>query len=208
MGGQIGEVIIRHAGLAKTQRIAGSAQLPVLLCNDEAVITFAHGLQALARGLAELAVIDKKTARRLIAAPDPAAQLVELAEPEALRAGSGYTMQHGYLIDPGSGARVDEVVTGFRVAPGGALERLGDGTPVEREHSVAGGCIANGTRVTLGNGATYFVKRSTSLPPALFRAEAVGLMAPVVAMAVPATAAGRAIEGLGMTGGRVGVDPV
>lgn len=59
-----------------------------------------------------------------------------------------------------------------------ALERLaGSGSGVRSRRGVAGGCIANGSRFELTDGSSWFVKRSSSLPAGMFRAEADGLAA-------------------------------
>jgi protein-ribulosamine 3-kinase len=59
-----------------------------------------------------------------------------------------------------------------------AVERIaGEGARVASDRRVAGGCIASGSRVTLTDGRSFFVKRSRTLPPAMFAAEAAGLRA-------------------------------
>ena len=57
-----------------------------------------------------------------------------------------------------------------------ALQRV-SGADVAATRGVSGGCIANGSRVELVNGDVWFVKRSRTLPPDLFAAEAAGLRA-------------------------------
>ena len=59
-----------------------------------------------------------------------------------------------------------------------AIERLaGPGVRVTGRSSVSGGCIANGARLDLSDGTHLFVKQSTTLPQAMFSAEARGLAA-------------------------------
>ncbi len=59
---------------------------------------------------------------------------------------------------------------------GEAIERVaGAGVTVVAERPVSGGCIADGRRLELSNGDSYFLKRSAGLPPQMFVAEAVGL---------------------------------
>ena len=59
-----------------------------------------------------------------------------------------------------------------------AIERVaGAGVRITGRSSVSGGCIANGARLDLSNGSRLFVKQSTTLPEAMFGAEARGLAA-------------------------------
>lgn len=59
-----------------------------------------------------------------------------------------------------------------------ALRRFaGESLSVESERPVGGGCIANGSRVKLTDGRSFFVKQSSSLPGGMFVAEARGLEA-------------------------------
>ncbi len=59
-----------------------------------------------------------------------------------------------------------------------AVERVaGAGVQITGRSSVSGGCIANGARLDLSNGGRLFVKRATTLPGAMFDAEARGLAA-------------------------------
>ena len=59
-----------------------------------------------------------------------------------------------------------------------AIERVaGAGVTIVSERPISGGCIADGRRVELSNGGSYFLKRSAGLPPQMFVAEAVGLEA-------------------------------
>lgn len=59
-----------------------------------------------------------------------------------------------------------------------AVRRIaGESMSIVSERAIGGGCIANGSRLTLADGRSYFVKQSRSLPPAMFPAEARGLEA-------------------------------
>ncbi|MFW5741778.1 MAG: fructosamine kinase family protein [Spirochaetota bacterium] len=59
-----------------------------------------------------------------------------------------------------------------------ALRRIaGESASVASERPVGGGCIADGRRVTLTDGRSFFVKQSDSLPPGIFASEARGLEA-------------------------------
>jgi fructosamine-3-kinase len=59
-----------------------------------------------------------------------------------------------------------------------AIERVaGRQVRVTGRSSVSGGCIANGARLDLSNGTRLFVKQSSTLPQAMFGAEARGLHA-------------------------------
>src|SRR5437879_4169532 len=74
----------RHTGLARAEHIAFAAQLQVLLGDAEAVLGLAHDGEPRLRGLTERRLVDQQAGRVLGAAPDAAAQLVKLREPEAL----------------------------------------------------------------------------------------------------------------------------
>jgi fructosamine-3-kinase len=59
-----------------------------------------------------------------------------------------------------------------------AIEALeGPAATIARRVPVSGGCIANGTRVELSTGTRLFLKESSTLPSAMFPAEARGLSA-------------------------------
>ena len=59
-----------------------------------------------------------------------------------------------------------------------AIERVaGAGVTIVTERPISGGCIADGRRIELSNGESYFLKRSAGLPPQMFVAEAAGLEA-------------------------------
>ena len=73
------------ARLARAQDLAGTTQAQILLGNTESVIGFAHQRQARPPGLAQRRSAQQDAAARPRAPPDPAAQLVELGKPEALR---------------------------------------------------------------------------------------------------------------------------
>jgi len=57
-----------------------------------------------------------------------------------------------------------------------AVEQVaGPGVQITGRSAVSGGCIANGARLQLSDGSRLFVKQSKTLPPLMFRAEALGL---------------------------------
>ena len=83
-GGQVGEAQRRQPALAGAEHLAGAAQPQVLLGDPEAVLGRAQHLEPGARGGAERLAVEQQAARRPRAAADPAAQLMQLGEAEAL----------------------------------------------------------------------------------------------------------------------------
>ena len=79
-----GDAIAGQAALADAEHVAFAAQFQILLGNPKAVGGLADHLQPRLRHLAERLLVEQQAGRRLRAAPDPAAQLVQLREPEAL----------------------------------------------------------------------------------------------------------------------------
>ena len=84
MGGEVGQPHVGQAALAGAQQLAGAAQAQVLLGDAEAVLGLAHDGEPRLRGLAERLGVEQQAGRLGAAAPDPAAQLVELRQAEAL----------------------------------------------------------------------------------------------------------------------------
>jgi hypothetical protein len=78
------EAELRLAGLAGAERLAAAAQAEVLLGDDEAVLGVAQDEQALLLALGQVFGMDQQAARRLGAAPDAAAQLMQGGQAEAL----------------------------------------------------------------------------------------------------------------------------
>ena len=71
-------------GLACPQKFTRTAQLQILLCQQESVIGFRHRLQTLVLGFI-LVSWDQQAVGLVRAATDPAAQLVELCQAETVR---------------------------------------------------------------------------------------------------------------------------
>ena len=84
MGLDAGDLEARRAGLARAQQLAFAAQLQVFLGDEEAVLGLAHDRQPALGGFAERVLVEQHAGRRLRAAPDAAAQLVQLGQAEAL----------------------------------------------------------------------------------------------------------------------------
>ena len=84
MGGEICEPQGRQAALPCAQHLAGAAQLEILLGNAKPVIGFAQGGEPLPRHLAQRRLVQQQASRGLVAAPDAAAQLVQLGKAKAL----------------------------------------------------------------------------------------------------------------------------
>src|SRR5215813_9547191 len=84
VGLDAGDAEARHAALAGAEHVAFAAQAQVLLGDAEAVLGLAHDGEARFRGLAERRAVEQEAGRVLGAAADPAAQLVELRQAEAL----------------------------------------------------------------------------------------------------------------------------
>src|SRR4051794_20366404 len=72
------------AGLAGAEDLAGAAQAQILLGDAEAVIGLAHQSEPRSRGFAEHIAAQQQADAVLVAAADPAAQLVQLGEAEAI----------------------------------------------------------------------------------------------------------------------------
>src|SRR5690606_18651087 len=73
-----------QARLPRAEDVAGAAQREVALGDREAVGRRGDGLEALARDVAERTLVEQDAVRRMRAAPDPSAQLVQLREAEPL----------------------------------------------------------------------------------------------------------------------------
>src|SRR5688572_31912524 len=83
---EIGEAQQRQPALALSEVLPGSAQLEVAARDLEAVGRLVDDFEARARGRRKLAAIQQDAGALPRPAPDAAAQLVQLGEPEALRA--------------------------------------------------------------------------------------------------------------------------
>src|SRR5205807_1164020 len=81
---EIGEAEDRETALPRAEHLAAAAQPQILLGDAEPVLGLAQDLETLAGDLAERLLIEEETGRRVAAAADPAAQLVQLREAEAL----------------------------------------------------------------------------------------------------------------------------
>ena len=84
MRAEVGETHPRQAALARAQRLARAAQPQVCLGDDEAVRGLAQDLQPFPGDGPERGAVEEHAGRGPLAAPDPAAQLVQLGEAEAL----------------------------------------------------------------------------------------------------------------------------
>ena len=83
--GKIREPQRRQAALARAQHLARAAQPEVLLRDLEAVVGARMTCEPRPGGAPSGWAVQQQAGRRPLAAPDPAAQLVQLGEPEALR---------------------------------------------------------------------------------------------------------------------------
>ena len=81
---EIGQAQRRQAALARAQHLARTAQPEILLGDAKAVVGRTHDLETRARRRAERRAVEQQAARAPRAAADPAAQLVQLGEAEAL----------------------------------------------------------------------------------------------------------------------------
>ena len=84
MGGEVGQPHVGQAALARAQKLAGAAQAEILLGDAKAVLGLAHDGEPRLGGLAERLGVEQQAGRLGGAAADPAAQLVELGQAEAL----------------------------------------------------------------------------------------------------------------------------
>ena len=75
---QVGVAQQRHATLPGADKLAGAADMQVLAGDLEAVGVLENDLQPLAGDVAQRPGIDQHTTRFVLAAADPAAQLVQL----------------------------------------------------------------------------------------------------------------------------------
>src|SRR5712691_12163255 len=73
-----------QAGLAGAEHVAFAAQPEVFLGDAEPVLALAHDGEPRLGGVAERRLVEQQAGRMLGAAPDAAAQLMELGEPEPL----------------------------------------------------------------------------------------------------------------------------
>ena len=81
---EAGEAEARHADLPGAEHVAFAAQPQVLLGDAEAVLGLAHDGEPRLGGLAERRLVEQEAGRAAGAAPDAAAQLVQLRQAEAL----------------------------------------------------------------------------------------------------------------------------
>ena len=81
---EVGDLELHEAGLARAEQFARAAQLQVAAGDLEAVVRAAQHREPLLRERRERRVPEQHAARRLAAAADAAAQLVQLREPHAL----------------------------------------------------------------------------------------------------------------------------
>src|SRR6266511_5711064 len=81
------EAQAERTGLARAQQLALAADLEIALGEVEAVVRLDHRLQSRARRVGQLLLRarDEQAVGLLAPAPDPAAKLVQLREPEAIR---------------------------------------------------------------------------------------------------------------------------
>src|SRR6266576_4676452 len=82
---EIGKAQDRQAALPGPEHLAGAAQSQILLGDAETVLGLAEDREALPCYLAERRLVQQDAGRRLVAAADAAAQLMQLREHEALR---------------------------------------------------------------------------------------------------------------------------
>ena len=82
--GEIGEPQLRQSALLRAEHLAAAAQPQILLGDAEPVLGLAQDRQPPPRDVAERRLVQQQTGRGLVAAPDAAAQLVQLREAEAL----------------------------------------------------------------------------------------------------------------------------
>src|SRR3954451_15050099 len=81
---EIGETQLRQSALLRTEYLAAAAQPQILLGDAEPVLGLAQDREPPPSDVAERRLIQQEAGRRLVAAPDAAAQLVQLREAEAL----------------------------------------------------------------------------------------------------------------------------
>src|SRR6266849_3501347 len=81
---EIGEAQARQPALPRPQHLAGAAQPQILLGDAKPVLGFAQDLETPLGDGTERRLVEEQAARRLIAAADAAAQLVQLGEAETL----------------------------------------------------------------------------------------------------------------------------
>ena len=84
VAGEIGEAQLRQPALPRAEHLAGAAQPQILLGDAEPVLGLAQDREPPPRDLAERRLVQQEAGRGLVAAPDAAAQLVQLREAEAL----------------------------------------------------------------------------------------------------------------------------
>src|SRR5690606_28239136 len=84
MRNEAGDEEARRAGLPCAAKLAFAAQLEVFLRDAETVLRLAQDRKPRTAVLAERSLVEQDAARRLLATPDPPAQLVKLGKAEAL----------------------------------------------------------------------------------------------------------------------------
>src|SRR5690606_5996738 len=84
VGGQVGELKVKHAALLRTGQIARPAQFQVYFGNFEPIIGAYHGLQPEFAVLTDFAARHQDAVRLLGTTPHAPPQLVELRQTESL----------------------------------------------------------------------------------------------------------------------------
>ena len=145
-----GDPEARQAALDEAQHVALAAQLPVALRELEAVADLGDRLEPRLRGLVGR-VGDEHAERRHLAAPDAAAELVELREPEPIRALDDHHRRLGHVDPDLDDRRADEHVQvavaearHLGVAVGGLQPAVHEPDPQRREQ------LAQAHRLGLG----------------------------------------------------------
>ena len=110
---QPGEAKSRRAGLADAEHLALAAQSQILLGDAEAVLGLAQDLEPRPRRFAERALVEQQAGRAAGAAPDPAAQLVQLRQAEAL----GVLDHHDRRLGTSTPTSTTVVATSALVSP-------------------------------------------------------------------------------------------
>ena len=105
---ETGKLEAGRAGLPGAENLAFAAQAQVLLGNHEPVFRRAHDVEAGARGLAEPVCMQQDAGGIAGTAPDTAAQLVQLCQPEALRVLDHHDRGIGHVDAHFDDSRCDE----------------------------------------------------------------------------------------------------
>src|SRR5215469_4925974 len=94
---QIGKAQRREPALSRAEHLTGASQSQILFGDAETVLGLAQDCEPLPRDVVEWCLIQQNASRRLVAAADAPAQLVQLRKAKAFRMFHNHDRRGGYI---------------------------------------------------------------------------------------------------------------